>query len=379
MSVFAVKRTAYILLLVISLDILHPAPTRTTAAFSQNSNNRNRSKRINVNKNDNNNNNNDPQPGDGQQELVDLELEIDTNRRNLVVTAPLGVAGAVVYGKLVADSVEKLSRGDPNFVYPPEHEERVKDMISTAIITSLRQSKQNQEKRRPFRILEVGVGPQLRLIRRGLYNDALNQVADLGTLQQIDWTGIDIQSLPSLDSPVVQQAQSILNDNINGVKTDLRLFQSSISNSPSEANTALFEDGYFDCVISSLTLCSVDDPESSVREIHRMLRQDGGTFGYVEHVAVDDDEPYTVLKYQQIAFDPLQQLVADNCHLHRSTTQTVASVFGAAASVATTFNDSASSTTLSPQSKFIRNERFIVDKMWPVSCQTSGVVKKLIA
>lgn len=321
---------------------------------------------------------------------------VDTNRRNLVVTAPVALAGAVVYGKLVADAVEKLQRGD--LVYPPDHERRVEDMITTAVVASLQakmKKKQNMNSdgldTSPFRILEVGVGPQLRLVRRGLYQDAISKCADLG-VRQLEWTGIDIQPLPSLDSPMVQQAKKILNNeeksshNSPAVNVTMQLLRSSISNigkkDENVNNQVLIEDGYFDCIISALTLCSVGDPDVAVRQINRLLRQDGGTFGYVEHVAVNDDEPYTLLKYQQIILDPLQQLVADNCHLHRSTTQTVASVFGVALPdyAATVTRDGGDPPILSSPSmaRFIQNERFIVDKMWPVSCQTNGVIQKQI-
>eukprot|EP00957_Ditylum_brightwellii_P030283 2293379-Ditylum_brightwellii.AAC.1 len=64
--------------------------------------------------------------------------------------------------------------------------------------------------------------------------------------------------------------------------------------------------------------------------MNRVLNSNGGTFGYVEHVAVrvdddsknDDSRPrwsYEFLERQQQTLDPLQQAVADNCHLHRNT------------------------------------------------------------
>jgi len=94
-------------------------------------------------------------------------------------------------------------------------------------------------------------------------------------------------------------------------------------------------------------------------EIKRVLRKDGGSFGYIEHVAVDPDEPYRLLEFQQLAFDGIQQIVADNCHLHRYTEESIYKVFGVSEGNCRT----------------IARERFLVEGMWPVSCQTTGVLQ----
>jgi len=44
-----------------------------------------------------------------------------------------------------------------------------------------------------------------------------------------------------------------------------------------------FKAGAFDTVLSGMVLCSVDDPEASLREIRRVLAPDG-TFRLIEHV-----------------------------------------------------------------------------------------------
>lgn len=139
------------------------------------------------------------------------------------------------------------------------------------------------------------------------------------------------------------------------MSTEFHFVQGSIS------QPLNFPQGYFDCIICSLTLCSVDDPAAAVTEIKRLLRVDGGCFGYVEHTAVLPDEPNRFLDFQQQLLDPLQQAVADNCHLHRYTDSTIATVFDANGS------------------KTINSERFLVDGMWPVSCQSCGVIQRIQA
>eukprot|EP00957_Ditylum_brightwellii_P045550 3453571-Ditylum_brightwellii.AAC.1 len=61
--------------------------------------------------------------------------------------------------------------------------------------------------------------------------------------------------------------------------------------------------------------------------MNQVLNSNGGTFGYAEHVAVRVDDglkndsrlcwSYEFLERQQQTLDPLQQAVADNCHLHQ--------------------------------------------------------------
>ena len=43
-----------------------------------------------------------------------------------------------------------------------------------------------------------------------------------------------------------------------------------------------FDAGRFDCVVSTWTLCSVDDPPAAVRELRRVLKPDG-LFLFIEH------------------------------------------------------------------------------------------------
>mmetsp|Transcript_14284 Transcript_14284/g.15900 ORF Transcript_14284/g.15900 Transcript_14284/m.15900 type:complete len:320 (+) Transcript_14284:1500-2459(+) len=193
---------------------------------------------------------------------------------------------------------------------------------------------------RPLRILEIGIGKDCRVIRRGLYDDAFASISNTNNIELI---GVDIVPL---QPGVLEKAKDVLSKENNNV-----LFK-FVRGTPSELLKD-FDDDYFDCIICTLTLCSVDDPTFALNEIKRVLRKDGGTFGYVKHVAVNPDESqYRILEFQQLALDGVQQLLADNCHLHRYTDNYISNVFGASSTILT-------------------KERFIVDDMWPVSCQTT--------
>ncbi|KAJ9187466.1 hypothetical protein P3X46_002921 [Hevea brasiliensis] len=74
-------------------------------------------------------------------------------------------------------------------------------------------------------------------------------------------------------------------------------------------------DASVDAVIGTLVLCSVANVDQTLQEVKRVLRP-GGLYLFVEHVAAKDG---TLLRFLQNILDPLQQTVADGCHLTRET------------------------------------------------------------
>lgn len=73
-----------------------------------------------------------------------------------------------------------------------------------------------------------------------------------------------------------------------------------------------FEDGTFDTVVSTWTLCSVAGVQSALREIHRVMRPDG-RFLFAEHGLSSDPR---VRRWQR-RLTPLQRMIAEGCHLDR--------------------------------------------------------------
>lgn len=76
-----------------------------------------------------------------------------------------------------------------------------------------------------------------------------------------------------------------------------------------------FPNETFNAVVSTLVLCSVDDPPSALSEVHRVLKP-GGTFAFIEHVAAEDRPRRE--KWQR-RIEPVWKRIADNCHLTRDT------------------------------------------------------------
>ncbi|CAG7904177.1 unnamed protein product [Brassica rapa] len=79
------------------------------------------------------------------------------------------------------------------------------------------------------------------------------------------------------------------------------------------------EDGSVDAVVATLVLCTVSDVTQTLNEIKRVLRP-GGRFIFLEHVAAEDGSLFRRL---QKLLDPLQQILADGCHLTRNTRECI--------------------------------------------------------
>jgi ubiquinone/menaquinone biosynthesis C-methylase UbiE len=81
-----------------------------------------------------------------------------------------------------------------------------------------------------------------------------------------------------------------------------------------------FDEGEFDCVVSTFTLCSIENVSRAVGEIYRVLRP-GGRFLFLEHGLSPDPN---VQKWQH-RLNWLQRHLADNCHLDRQMHELVSS------------------------------------------------------
>ena len=73
-----------------------------------------------------------------------------------------------------------------------------------------------------------------------------------------------------------------------------------------------FEDGTFDCAVSTWTMCTIPDLEAALGEVRRVLRP-GGTLHFVEH-GLAPDAP--VARWQH-RLEPVQKRLFGGCHLTR--------------------------------------------------------------
>jgi ubiquinone/menaquinone biosynthesis C-methylase UbiE len=73
-----------------------------------------------------------------------------------------------------------------------------------------------------------------------------------------------------------------------------------------------FEDGTFDCVVSTFTLCSIEEVAQALREVYRVLKA-GGKFLFLEHGL----SPQPNVRKWQHRLNWLQVRLAGGCHLDR--------------------------------------------------------------
>ncbi|KAI2488605.1 methyltransferase domain-containing protein [Fragilaria crotonensis] len=300
-----------------------------------------------------------------RRQVVDVVASNGWKVAGLLGVVASGAAGydAMAVGKEEDDDGGGVGTGSSRFnFYPEDHTRRVartiRDAFHGAVSTTNVMANANADAAlTPFRVLEVGMGQDCRLIRTGLYKDAFDTLATMG-VTKIELVGMDLirpteKSIQTAKDYLKQQQQD------SPLQVDLTVLKGDIMQLPSFLPAETLP---FDAIISCLTLCSVKEPDLAVASIRDSLRPRGGCLGYVEHVAVDPSEPYKFLEWQQEKLDPLQQALADNCHLHRYTEQTIAQVFGID----------------QHRAELISEERFLVNSMWPVSCQACGVVQRTV-
>ncbi|MFC1513607.1 class I SAM-dependent methyltransferase [candidate division KSB1 bacterium] len=78
-----------------------------------------------------------------------------------------------------------------------------------------------------------------------------------------------------------------------------------------KADELKYKDEFFDAVISSFVLCSVDSLENTLDEISRVLKK-GGKLIFIEHIKSN----HSITKAFQKVLTPLSLLLKD-CHLNR--------------------------------------------------------------
>lgn len=73
-----------------------------------------------------------------------------------------------------------------------------------------------------------------------------------------------------------------------------------------------FEDGSFDCVVSTLNMCSIPEPAKALAEIRRVLKPDGG-YRFADHVRYDN----AFGGFAQDVITPLWSWIGAGCHPNR--------------------------------------------------------------
>ncbi len=152
------------------------------------------------------------------------------------------------------------------------------------------------------------MGPHL---RRNLGRALRGEVLEIGsgtgaTLDAVDWDQVTSFTATDLSAGMLDKARQ--RPSGAGRPVDFRQI---------EATSLPFPNSSFDTVTTSLTLCTVPDPERTLREMSRVCRPDGRIV-LLEHVRA----PNPVLAWLQRKLTPAQ-VRRMGCHLDRPTDRLV--------------------------------------------------------
>jgi SAM-dependent methyltransferase len=143
--------------------------------------------------------------------------------------------------------------------------------------------------------------------RRRLLKAARGRVLEIGA-----GTGLNVPYYPTdLDRLVLAEPEPHMAQRLERRLRSARR-RAEVIRAPAEVLP--FDDGAFDTVISTLVLCTVENPVASLREIRRVLHPQGSLL-FLEHVRADTPR---LARWQQRLHDPWQAF-ADGCHCDRRT------------------------------------------------------------
>ncbi|MGG5460176.1 class I SAM-dependent methyltransferase [Clostridium sp. B9] len=146
--------------------------------------------------------------------------------------------------------------------------------------------------------------------RKNLISQAKGNILEVaaGTGVNLDYYNIDnIDSLTLLD---LEFNKFIKNKDLNK-SIKINYIEGNMESMP-------FEDNHFDCIVSTLSLCSVDNPKKALSEFKRVLKPKG-KFISIEHII-----PPNSKKYQNIAnrFNSTWHKIG-KCNINRETFKTI--------------------------------------------------------
>ncbi len=132
------------------------------------------------------------------------------------------------------------------------------------------------------RVLEIGIGSGLNL---PCYPPSVKKL-----------TAVDVN--PGMAKKVAKRMKA------SGVEVDLKILS---------GERLPFEDGSFDSVVATFTLCSIPDVLSALKEMRRVVKT-GGRLYFLEHGLSPEEG---VARWQR-RLNPLQKRLGDGCHLDRN-------------------------------------------------------------
>lgn len=149
--------------------------------------------------------------------------------------------------------------------------------------------------------------------RQALLEQAQGQILEIG-----GGTGVNLPYYPN------SVEQVIITEPDPGMKRQLdqkfqALNKANFETVEAKAEKLPFNDASFDTVVSTLVLCTVDNPKKSLEEVVRVLKP-GGRLLFLEHVHAHDNP---IRAKWQGRLEPVWKHLAGGCHLTRDTLQSI--------------------------------------------------------
>ena len=143
--------------------------------------------------------------------------------------------------------------------------------------------------------------------RHELLSHARGRVLEIGT-----GPGLNLEHYPEgLEELVLTEPEEAmlaqLEKRVRELRPDARIVQAPAQALP-------FEDGYFDTVVCSFTLCTVPDEDETLAELRRVTKP-GGRFLFIEHVRAVDRQ----LARWQDRLHGVWLRFGEGCHCNRPT------------------------------------------------------------
>jgi ubiquinone/menaquinone biosynthesis C-methylase UbiE len=159
-----------------------------------------------------------------------------------------------------------------------------------------------------------GEDPRMQQRRRDLLAEARGRVLEIGA-----GTGLNLPYFPDAVTELVLTEPSP--HMVRRLRANLAGREARIVDAPAESLP--FDDGAFDTVVTTLVLCSVEDPERAIAELQRVLAP-GGKLLVLEHVRSRDPR---LARWQDRVERPWR-FIGAGCHPNRDTTALLASASG---------------------------------------------------
>ncbi|HEY3196486.1 MAG TPA: class I SAM-dependent methyltransferase [Nitrospirales bacterium] len=152
----------------------------------------------------------------------------------------------------------------------------------------------------------------LNRIRQNVLSEANGEVLEIGfgTGVNLPYYPSGVKKITAVDPNPGMSLRAHKRIKASPLPIDLRI---------STAETLPIPDNSFDTVVSTLTLCSIPDPDRAMGEVYRVLKP-GGRFLFFEHGLSPDRK----VQAWQDRLTPVSKILGGGCHLNRDIRSLVA-------------------------------------------------------